>query len=277
MRFCGEKRRDRLPGRPGRCATGGFIAGGSPAASHAHDTPLCREANAFRSDCLPAQVQTRLLLHTRALNVSKAAAIRARSAAAAAASAGAVGRRQCSTWQPRSRRAEASATTCIHAQSCSWWRCAWNSNTHESPAVSRAAHATHSHEYGGVIQLIVMSQAACFNSTRLTLIMKRVVPWYMSPLTVICCAFSMRRPASSYCRLSDGRIASVSPSRVAVRSSAWDERAQPKAEGRERREGALRSKQGPIGRPAGLGAPISGQLAEGRPETAGRGRSPTLS
>ena len=34
---------------------------------------------------------------------------------------------------------------------------------------------------------------------------------------------------------------------------------------------------GPIGRPAGLGAPISGQLAEGRPETAGRGRSPTLS
>ena len=104
-------------------------------------------------------------------------------------------------------------------------------------AVSRAAHATHSHEYGGVIQLIVMSQAACFNSTRLTLIMKRVVPWYMSPLTVICCAFSMRRPASSYCRLSDGRIASVSPSRVAVRSSAWDERAQPKAEGRERREG----------------------------------------
>ena len=39
----------------------------------------------------------------------------------------------------------------------------------------------------------------------------------------------------------------------------------------------LRSKQGPIGRPAGLGAPISGQLAEGRPETAGRGRSPTLS
>ena len=39
----------------------------------------------------------------------------------------------------------------------------------------------------------------------------------------------------------------------------------------------LRWKQGPIGRPAGLGAPISGQLAEGRPETAGRGRSPTLS
>ena len=33
-------------------AQGGFIAGGSPAASHAHDTPLCREANAFRSDCL---------------------------------------------------------------------------------------------------------------------------------------------------------------------------------------------------------------------------------
>ena len=71
---------------PGRCATGGFIAGGSLAASHAHDTPLCREANAFRSDGMPAHVQTRLLLHTRALNVSKAAAIRARSAAAAAAS-----------------------------------------------------------------------------------------------------------------------------------------------------------------------------------------------
>ena len=43
-------------------------------------------------------------------------------------------------------------------------------------AVSRAAHATHSHEYGGVIQLIVMSQAACFNSTRLTLIMTRLGP-----------------------------------------------------------------------------------------------------
>ena len=38
-----------------------------------------------------------------------------------------------------------------------------------------------------------------------------------------------------------------------------------------------RWKQGPIGRPEGLGAPISGQLPEGRPETAGRGRSPTLS
>ena len=78
------RRETRPPARAG--AQGGCIAGGSLAASHAHDTPLCREANAFRSDGMPAQVQTRLLLHTRALNVSKAAAIRARSAAAAAAS-----------------------------------------------------------------------------------------------------------------------------------------------------------------------------------------------
>ena len=40
--------------------------------------------------------------------------------------------------------------------------------------MSRAAHATHSHEYSGVIQLIVMSQAVSFNSTQLTLIMKRL-------------------------------------------------------------------------------------------------------
>ena len=47
--------------------------------------------------------------------------------------------------------------------------------------MSRAAHATHSHEYGGVIQLIVMSQTLRPRVisteqliTRLTLIMKRV-------------------------------------------------------------------------------------------------------
>lgn len=45
-------------------------------------------------------------------------------------------------------------------------------------------------------------------------------------------------PASSYCRLSDGRLGLICPSQVAVRSSAWDERAHLKAE--RRRKGARR-------------------------------------
>ena len=47
-------------------------------------------------------------------------------------------------------------------------------------------------------------------------------------------------PASSYCRLSDGRLGLICPSQVAVRSSAWDERAHLKAESGEATKGARR-------------------------------------
>ena len=123
---------------------------------------------------MPAQVQTRLLLHTRALNVSKAAAIRARSAAAAVCGI----YRRC---RPQAVQYLAAAVPARRGLGDDLQSCAVLllvamrlELKYSRVAVSRAAHATHSHEYGGVIQLIVMSQAACFNSTRLTLIMTRV-------------------------------------------------------------------------------------------------------